>query len=352
MKQARVLKINSSNPDIGKIREAVQILKNGGLVAFPTETVYGLAALPSDELAVEKLRYIKNRYKQKNFSLCIYSLEQVEELAEEVSLLTRRLIKKFWPGPLTLVLKSKSGDTVGLRMPDHPVALLLLKEAGEPLLAPSANFPSDKAPANAQEVLEKLGQKIDAVIDSGPTKFQVSSAVCQVTGDKFKILRPGAISEEMISDVSRIKNILFVCTGNSCRSAMAEGLMKKLCVQKENIHVDSAGVAAFEGSPASKEATEVMRQMEVDISGHRSKRLTDYMVENADLILVMENAHKQHIVRRFPRHKDRVFLLKEFIGEKSGDWTIHDPIGMSIDFYERVGQDLKNLLERLVLKLG
>lgn len=351
MQDTQVLKINSNNPEKKKIKQAAVILENGGLVAFPTETVYGIAALPREELAVEKLRHIKNRYSEKEFSLCIHSIRQVEELAKNMSTFAWKLIKQFWPGPLTLVLEGKQGKNVGLRMPDHLVAQLLLEELNSPVFAPSANLPGDPAPVSAEEVLKHLNQKIDLVIDSGLTRLQNSSTVCKVKNDEFEILRIGVITEEMIENVLKTKNILFVCTGNSCRSAMAEGLMKKMVVGAKDFSISSAGVAAFEEMPASREAIEVMKDAGVDISRHKARRLTDDMLKQSDYILVMEDGHKRHILSRFKEQRSKVFLLKEFAQEKKEDLTIHDPIGMSMDFYKKVAEELEKSIEGLVLKL-
>lgn len=351
MKDTKIFKIDSENPDKDKIKEAASILKAGGLVAFPTETVYGLAALPYNTIAVEKLRYIKNRYEIKQFSFCIHSIKQAEQLAGVISPFAYKLMNKFWPGPLTLVLDARQGETVGLRIPNHPVARLLLKEIGEPVFAPSANFAGEKVPVNAQEVLKTLDKKIDVLIDSGESKLKASSTVCKITGDGFEIIRQGAVTQDMIARVLKTQEVLFVCTGNSCRSAMAEGLLKKIFEGSENIHVSSAGVAAFEGMAASKEAILVMQKLGVDISAHAAMRVTDEMLKQADFILVMEQGHKEYILKRVSGLNKKVFLLKEFSEDKSGGLSIQDPIGMSIGFYEKIAGELQKSIEGLVLKL-
>ncbi|MCK4994442.1 MAG: threonylcarbamoyl-AMP synthase [Candidatus Omnitrophica bacterium] len=351
MKDTKIFKVNPEFPDQDKIAEAAAILRAGGLVAFPTETVYGLAALPHDAIAVEKLRYIKNRYEVKKFSFCVHNIEQAEELIGDISSLAYKLMNKFWPGPLTLVLDSREGETVGLRMPDHPIAQLLLEKVGEPIFAPSANFPGEKAPVNAREVLEALDKKIDVLIDGGESALKISSAVCKVTDDSFEILRPGAITQQMINYVVETKEFLFVCTGNSCRSAMAEGMMKKVVEGFENIHVSSAGVAAYDGMPASKEAILVMKNQDIDISRHKARRVTKGMLKQADFILVMDKSHKHHILNSMNGLEKKVFLLKEFSEEKFGDMAIQDPIGLHISFYERVARELQQSIEGLVAKI-
>lgn len=351
MKDTKIFKVNSQSPDKSMIKEAVAILRSGGLIAFPTETVYGLAALPNKEIAVEKLRYVKNRYEVKQFSFCIHSIEQAEQLTGDIIPNAYKLMNKFWPGPLTLVLDARGGETVGLRMPDHPIAQLFLEEVDEPIFAPSANFPGEKAPVNAQDVLNALNNKIEGLIDAGESELKLSSTVCKMTAEGFEILREGAITHEMISEALKTKEILFVCTGNSCRSAMAEGIMRKAVKDIKNIHISSAGVATYDGMPASKEAILVMENAGVDISGHRARRVTDRMLKVADFILVMDQGHKQHILNSVNGIGKKVFLLKEFSNEKSGQMAIQDPIGRHISFYERVANELQKSIEGLVEKI-
>ncbi|MBU1086452.1 MAG: threonylcarbamoyl-AMP synthase [Candidatus Omnitrophica bacterium] len=350
-KSTKIIKVDAQNPDNSKIKQAAEIVKSGGVVAFPTETVYGLAALTTDPIALEKLRYIKQRQEEKKFSLCVHSVEQVEGFIENISPFVYKLIEAFWPGPLTLVLKSEQGEMIGFRMPDHPVAQMFLKEVNAAVFAPSANFSGDNPPSTADQVLAYFDGKIEAVIDAGPTELGIASTVVQIDDSGYKILRLGAISEQMIAQIYKRINILFVCTGNSCRSAMAEGLMKNIVKGNDWFDISSAGVAAFGGMPASHDAIAVMKKYGVDITGHRARRLTNQMVKVADYILVMENAHREFMFDRYWRVKKRIFLLKEFSKDKSGKLAIQDPIGRNINFYEDVAKIIKQSIEGLVDRL-
>lgn len=192
------------------IKEAEKILKDGGLVAFPTETVYGLGADATNEEACKKIYMAKGRPSDNPLIVHIGRKEDIENLVEDVNDDAKKLTEEFWPGPLTLILKKRpiipdrvSGglDTVGVRMPNNEVALKLLRETGIPIAAPSANISGKPSPTNAQHVLQDLTGKIDMVIDGGKVNIGIESTIVDLTEDIPKILRPGHITKEMIEKV-------------------------------------------------------------------------------------------------------------------------------------------------------
>ncbi|MCL7411879.1 MAG: L-threonylcarbamoyladenylate synthase [Methanosarcinaceae archaeon] len=201
-----VFKIDESNfADI--ISKAARILKQGGTVAFPTETVYGLGANALDPDAVLKIFEAKGRPADNPLIVHIASKDSLDMIATDIPPIAFELMDAFWPGPLTLVLKRKSVvpdittgglDTVAVRMPDNPVALALIKEAGTPLAAPSANTSGRPSPTTAEHVISDLSGRIDAVIDGGAVEVGVESTVLDVTSDIPAILRPGGVSLEVI----------------------------------------------------------------------------------------------------------------------------------------------------------
>jgi len=206
MKATQVFRINSSTCEEA-IAKAARILKEGGIVAFPTETVYGLGADALNPEAVRKIFEAKGRPPDNPLIVHIASKEQLHELARDIPAHAFDLMDAFWPGPLTLVLKRKdivpdvtTGglDTVAVRMPDNDIALELIREAGTPLAAPSANVSGRPSPTTAEHVIADLAGRIDAVIDAGPVKIGVESTVVDMTADIPVILRPGGIGIEDI----------------------------------------------------------------------------------------------------------------------------------------------------------
>ncbi len=191
-----------------QIQEAAVLLKKGEIVAFPTETVYGLGGCLFDRDAIEKIYVAKGRPKAKPLSAHIASLDQVLLLAEDIPEAFYRLAKRFFPGPLTLILKKKASipdfvtgftETIGIRFPNHPVALSLIKAAGMPLAAPSANISGRPSPISAEQVLQDLDGKIAAIVDGGACPLGVDSTIFDLVS--FKILRQGKISQAEIESV-------------------------------------------------------------------------------------------------------------------------------------------------------
>lgn len=192
------------------LTEAAEFIRRGELVAVPTETVYGLAGNGLDEKAVKDIYEVKGRPAVKPLSLMVPGIEAMELYCDDVPAAAKALAEQFWPGPLTIVLKAKKfipsivlagGSTVGLRCPDHPMTLELLKLAGVPFAAPSANPSGEPSPKNAGTVLEYFDGKIAAVIDGGECGIGTESTLISMADKPYRILRQGALSAEKITDV-------------------------------------------------------------------------------------------------------------------------------------------------------
>ncbi|MDR3166140.1 MAG: threonylcarbamoyl-AMP synthase [Synergistaceae bacterium] len=198
------------DPTEGNISKAAEILRRGGLVAFPTETVYGLGANALDERAVGKIFEAKGRPGDNPLILHVSCADEAS-LYAEVTPQALELMKRFWPGPLTIVLcaadvvplAARGGlDTVALRAPANPAALSLIRKCGFPLAGPSANKSGRPSPTRAIDVLNDIGDSVDMILDGGETGIGVESTVADATEPRLAILRPGAVTREMLAEIA------------------------------------------------------------------------------------------------------------------------------------------------------
>ncbi len=210
MKDTKIIEIDSENIDDILIEESAEILRKGGIVAFPTETVYGLGANGLNPKAIKKVFIAKGRPSDNPLIMHVSKIEDVLPLVEEIPEKAYAAMKKFWPGPLTIILKKSniipheiSGglSTVAIRMPSHPIAIKLIEKTGLPIAAPSANISGKPSPTKAEHVIEDLMGKIDAIIVGGHCNIGVESTVLDMTVDLPTILRPGGVTLEMLEKV-------------------------------------------------------------------------------------------------------------------------------------------------------
>lgn len=203
-----ILKVNAANPQTERIERAAVALRQGKLVAFPTETVYGLGANALDTQAVRRIFAAKGRPGSDPLIVHLADADWLPRVAAEIPPIAYRLAAAFWPGPLTLILPkrdeipaqiSAGRNTVGVRVPAHPVALALLKAAGIPIAAPSANRFGRTSPTRASHVLADLGERIDLILDGGETSIGIESTVLDITAPEPVILRPGGVTAEQLA---------------------------------------------------------------------------------------------------------------------------------------------------------
>lgn len=192
------------------IQAAADILRAGGLVAVPTETVYGLAADATQERAVQANYDAKGRPETKPLSVLVDGMGMAETVCRDIPEDAYRLAEAFWPGPLTMIFRGNGtlppivpagGKTQGVRCPDHPDTLAVIRALGRPLACPSANLSGQPSPKSADEVLARLGGRIDAVLDGGPCSLGVESTILDMTAAPYRILRPGGLSREAMENV-------------------------------------------------------------------------------------------------------------------------------------------------------
>lgn len=361
---ATVLDVYDSDDPQAIIGEAVDRLNAGQIVAFPTETVYGIAANSSDTDAVAKLFDVKSRSTGKPMSLAIGYDYSLDNYAQNPTAIMHRLARRCWPGPLTMVIQATEqvaglsnesrqllapNNWLGLRVPSNEVLLSVLDQLDEPLVLTSANK-SDQADATtAIEVAEQLDDNVQLILDGGPTKIGTPSTVIKVHNDYIEILRSGALSRDQIQTALQLE-IVIVCTGNTCRSPMAEMLLKNKMATandipidqlvKHGIHICSAGIAANNGSPAADQAINVLGKQDLDLTCHSSQPLSYVSANSADLILTLSHSHQQAIVNEWPEFADKTSLLAH-----DGS-SVSDPIGGSYEIYQQCAAQIDTHLDK------
>lgn len=344
------------------IDKAVDVIKKGGLVILPTDTVYGVAGDGYSHDVFTKISLLKARPSGKAFPLQVGRTEEVIYLLEKVNLTAMLLMRRLWPGALTIIFEGardlpfflKSGGKIGLRVPDYAPLKTLLLQLGRPLIVTSANKSGEKSPNALEEVEEEIKRKVDLVLDGGRTALGMESTVIDVTKDAPDILREGAIDRKRLRDALSLKKIAFICTGNSCRSVMARYYLEKMFNEKgiSSIEIDSAGIGTGEGFEASSLTREVLQEEGMDASSHRTKTITRELVLASDIIVVMGEIHRHFLEERFPESIGKIRLLADFFIERALSRDISDPIGQGKDIYKVCLFQIKTGLEGLIRELN
>lgn len=352
-----VVKLENTGAYRAAVADAAAALRGGALVVFPTETVYGVAANAADADAVARLRQVKGRAEHQPFTVHIGEPRDADRFLTDPSRTVRRFARRGWPGPLTLICEEPNPSesavgkqlgaelldavyhegTVGLRCPDHPAARQLLSEAGVPIVASSANRAGNPPPTTLDESLRDLQGEVEIALDGGRTALRNASTIVEIRGEAWRVLRPGAVEERTLRRMA-ITEVLMVCTGNSCRSPIAEYLLRHALAEKigctddelesHGFVVRSAGTFAPVGGPISDGSAEELQKRGIDGRRHRARAVTPELVHQSDRIFVMTTDHQDSLLDLVPGAVRRVELL-----DAAG--PISDPIGGGPEAYRQ-----------------
>lgn len=370
----KIIKLSEGEDQRDAVHKVVEVLSQGGLVAVPTESSYALAASSLKSDAVEKLKKVvssSGNADRPKVSLAVKSVAEAEDYIEGFGKIASRLAHRIWPGPMSMVVENSkaSSNTLSsalpkttldavsweegthLWVPSHLFLQEVQRLSAAPLVLGTLEQKEEQSSFSFSDFVTQLNGEIDLSVDAETTRYQQHPTIVSAGEDDWKLIQKGVVTETVIRRLAG-EVVLFVCTGNTCRSPMAEALFRKMLSDRLGCTTDelmdkgfivcSAGISAADGLPASEEAVELLRNQKVELSSHESSQLTGDLLDQSDKIYTMTQGHLQVILSQRPDVADRAQLLSP----EGKD--ISDPIGGGMRFYKECAKEIQDALEVLV----
>lgn len=326
------------------VADAAARLRRGELVVLPTETVYGLAVLPSDPAAVARARALKGRDGDQPFTWHIAEPAGLARLAAEPPPGIRRLVARYWPGPLTVIVPARDGGTCGVRLPAHDFTRAVIAAAGEPLWLTSVNQTGEPPLVDAAAIASRYGDQLGLVIDDGPSPIGTASTIVRAAGPRLDVLREGILLRDEVLQAAA-DQILFVCSGNTCRSPLAAALARDLTARTLGIAADevlahgvafaSAGISTIPGLPASEGSLLAGAELDLDLTAHQSQPIDADLAARADRIYCLGRGHRHALLAEWPELAPRIAMLRP------DGQDISDPYGAGLATYRRTRDEIR-----------
>lgn len=349
---------------------AGELLRDGGVIILPTETVYGLATCADSVKGIKRLARIKETDRKRGYAVHLAATEDAKRWLPDGYGPIRRAMRKLWPGPITMRLVYQDESqcekspaiqalqeqerqvvlddlVVALRVPQHAAAREILASVGKTVVMTGAATKGSRPAREVGEIPTSLAEAVDLIVDGGRSRLGRSSTVVEFDlrmPNLKPVLRRAGVYDAGYIQRAMTKSILLVCTGNTCRSPMAEAMARQMLAQRLGISendllsqgydIRSAGVSAMDGMPATPESVQAMQKRGMDISNHRSASVTSETLAQVDQIYCLTEGHRQALLAIDPQLDGKVRLLKE-------GHDIQDPYGQGPEVYEQCAEEIE-----------